>query len=469
MMKEIIKKTSLLVLTCILCAQGLMPVMAQPSIDPDRLGSINIHRFAGSTAANPSSGIPLNGIPYIVQRVRVSADVAQTPENLRDPDNYEPVTGVDAVRLEAITVDGIASFPNLPHGIYRVTEGEHTITPAADRVPPFIVGIPRRGTEEGVDVWIYDVNVFPKSEADEDLGLDKELDLAWDETLGELVATWRLETVVPRLIGNATLFEFVDPLDERLTFISGSIVGTYLRMEEVGGVPVQVEAPLPPAAFTYDVDPDNVLTISLTTDGFAHLSTYALFAPEGTLVFTFRTSVSMLEADLGPFTNDATLLYNDNEIPVIDPPEGTQFAIEVEKIDVNGDRLREATFELFLDEAGNQPAFPVNGVNRAFTTIDGVAFIPGLQAGTFYLRETIAPEGYRLITDMMRIVVGEDYTDPDRSFVVTLQVVNEIEGGFNLPTTGGMGTLLFTVIGLAFFGGAITLILVARHRRQRYD
>ena len=470
-MKKILKKVGLLAFACLLFSQAIIPAMAEPNfsgVDPNVPGSITIHRFAGSTPAEPTSGTPLNGIPYTIELVRLIPGTDPTPANLRNPDNFEPVTG--GFSATESTVNGIASFTDLPHGIFRVTEGTHTVTPAADRVDPFIVGIPRRAAD---GEWIYDVDAFPKTEEDTVINLEKELDVAWDDELEEVVATWTLETVIPRLIGNATRFEFVDELDWRLTFVPGSLVGTYLRMEmdEITETLNQYEATLPSSAFTYDVDANNVLTISLTQDGFNHLAQYAVLAPEGTLTFTFRTILATDETSFGLLTNEARIYYNEDEpIITVTPPTEFLFGIEIEKIDVNGDHLDGAVFELFLDSAGNDPAFPnATGNNREFTTVNGVVLIPNVREGTFYLQEVLPPPGHQPITDFMPVTVNEAAANADRNYVVTIQIVNEVEGGFTLPETGGMGTLIFTVTGLILIGGALSLALIARRRRGQND
>jgi len=471
MIKKLVKIIGVCIFVCMLCTQMMLPALAQPNlsgIDPNRPGSITIHRFAGSTATAPTTGIPLNGIPYTVTLVRLIPGTEPTPANLRNAANFEPVTGADAFSQTLYTANGIASFTDLPQGIFLVTEGEHTVTPEGDRVAPFIVGIPRRSAD-GED-WLYDVDVYPKSEADTVLDLEKELDLAWDPTLEALVATWTLETTIPRLMGNATRFEFIDELDTRLTFIPGSVIGTYLRMEEIEGVLTQVEATLPASAFTASLDENHMLSIALTQAGIDHLAAYATPAPDGTLTFTFRTSVASGEENLGLLTNDATLYYNENEIPVNVPPTETLFGIEVEKIDVSGALLDGAVFELFLDAAGEYPAFlNATGNNMRFTTVDGVVFIPNLLAGTFYLQEVEAPEGFDLITTRMPVTVSTANVNPDRNYVVTVQVVNEVEGGFVLPETGGTGAMILTVVGLALIGTALSLVMIIRYRRGRHD
>jgi len=466
-MKKITQKLSLFILACIIFAQASVPVRAED----EQLGRITIHRFAGTTSEYPTEGTPLNGIPYRVERVRLISGTPQTAENLRNPANFEPMTGADEFYQEAITLMGIANFPYLPRGLYLVTELPHTITPESDRVAPFIVGIPRRGVGEDADEWIYDVDVFPKSDEDTPVVFEKELELIWDEDLGELVAEWSLTSTIPRLIGNATRFEFIDPLLDSLTFIPNSVVGTYYRMEGTGESATQVRATLLANTFEADVDGDNDLSIALTTEGFSHLSANALLAPDGTLTFTFRTRLATDEDDLGPITNTARLYYNEEEGQYTEtpPPVEYHFALEIEKIDVNGDRVGEATFELFFDEARTQPVFPVDGVNTSFTTTNGLVYIPFLQEGVIYIEETEAPAGFRPNTGMMRVVIDEDVTTSERRFVVELQIVNEVEGGFVLPETGGVGTVIFTAVGLALIGGAVSLAYVAKNRRRSHD
>lgn len=474
MLKTIMKKLGWMGLACLLITQMSMPVMAQPlqGIDPDRSGSIRIHRFAGSTAASPTTGTPLNGIPYTVTRVRLIEGTPSTPDDLRNPENFEAITGAGAHTQTQSTVNGVAAFLDLPQGIYLVVEENHSVTPVGDRVAPFIVGIPRSVTgETGVSEWIYDVDVYPKTDEDTPAVFDKELDLVWDEEIGEMVAIWQLETTIPRLIGNATRFEFLDELNAKLTFISGSVIGTFYQLEEDDGMLTQVATNLPTSAFSVNLDENNVLSIALTQSGFDLLSQSAILSPDpfGTLTFTFRTRISTEEADLGPITNSATLYYNEDEDGIYTttpPPIDYHFAMEIEKIDVNGDLLSEATFEIFFDEAATEPAFLVNGINRQFTTTNGVIYIPGLQAGTLYLQEVTSPAGYRLITDTMRITIGEEQANPNRPFVITLQVVNEVEGGFILPETGGVGTIMFTIGGVVLVGLAFALAAIVKHRRE---
>ncbi|WP_295252474.1 SpaA isopeptide-forming pilin-related protein [uncultured Catenibacterium sp.] len=76
--------------------------------------------------------------------------------------------------------------------------------------------------------------------------------------------------------------------------------------------------------------------------------------------------------------------------------------------------------------------------------------IQGLQAGTYYLKETEAPKGYNKITSPIKIVV-EAGENGDPKITVGTDVVDTVKvqnnTGSLLPSTGGMGTTLIYVVG----------------------
>ena len=95
------------------------------------------------------------------------------------------------------------------------------------------------------------------------------------------------------------------------------------------------------------------------------------------------------------------------------------------------------------------------------TTDDGTLVISGLPAGTYYLKETKAPDGYNLLGDYIEITV--DYDDKtEASQVVTKTIVNK--QGFTLRQTGGIGTLMFIIIGGVLMAGGICLIVPNKKR-----
>ena len=71
---------------------------------------------------------------------------------------------------------------------------------------------------------------------------------------------------------------------------------------------------------------------------------------------------------------------------------------------------------------------------------------------TYYLRETKAPDGYNLLEDEIEVHLNE---------TTSIDVVNN--SGSILPSTGGIGTTIFYIVGGALVLGAV-VVLIARRR-----
>ena len=86
---------------------------------------------------------------------------------------------------------------------------------------------------------------------------------------------------------------------------------------------------------------------------------------------------------------------------------------------------------------------------------DGMININGLQSGTYYLKETKAPDGYNTLKDPIKIVVEGDATtgkpvikvDKNGNATDVDKVKVQNNKGSILPSTGGMGTTLIYVVG----------------------
>ena len=107
--------------------------------------------------------------------------------------------------------------------------------------------------------------------------------------------------------------------------------------------------------------------------------------------------------------------------------------------------------------------------NDMETPANGQLVIMGLEAGTYYLKETKAPEGYNQLVAPVEVVVGtgatavydNEYKDlggNDITYSVYSAAV-ENNRGVELPSTGGMGTFwLITIGSLIAIGFAVFLI-----------
>lgn len=95
------------------------------------------------------------------------------------------------------------------------------------------------------------------------------------------------------------------------------------------------------------------------------------------------------------------------------------------------------------------------GNNELVSAEDGMININGLKSGTYYLKETKAPDGYNLLKTPIKIVVtgdavtGKPVIKMDNNGTATVVKKVEVQNnkGSLLPSTGGMGTTLIYVVG----------------------
>lgn len=84
--------------------------------------------------------------------------------------------------------------------------------------------------------------------------------------------------------------------------------------------------------------------------------------------------------------------------------------------------------------------------------------VRGLAPGTYYLEEVVVPDGYNKLSERTDVTIASGATA-----AVEVTVVNQ--AGAELPSTGGMGTTIFYLIGgLLIIGAAV--VLVARRKAQ---
>ncbi|HEM5090150.1 TPA: isopeptide-forming domain-containing fimbrial protein, partial [Streptococcus suis] len=106
----------------------------------------------------------------------------------------------------------------------------------------------------------------------------------------------------------------------------------------------------------------------------------------------------------------------------------------------------------------------VQDENQAFKFIsstEGKFEVKGLKEGTYYLKETKAPEGYALPSDKIQFTVNRGSWGPGEEVNTTnfQQVKNK---KITIPQTGGIGTVVFTVVGLS----TMVFAFIAMKKRQ---
>lgn len=96
--------------------------------------------------------------------------------------------------------------------------------------------------------------------------------------------------------------------------------------------------------------------------------------------------------------------------------------------------------------------------------------VTGLGPGEYYLEELVAPEGYAKLSEAVKFIVNKDsYTKGDIDYVkasgkVDAQEVKNRE--ITIPETGGIGTVIFTVVGIVMVAGAF--IILRKNREDQY-
>ncbi len=108
------------------------------------------------------------------------------------------------------------------------------------------------------------------------------------------------------------------------------------------------------------------------------------------------------------------------------------------------------------------------------TDKNGAISVRGLDEGIYYLKETKAPAGYNLMETPVKIEIIPVYTQTGDEVSVTVnykvddkeQESNTVgvrnSAGSTLPVTGGVGTVLFYVLGAALVIGAVVLLVVKK-------
>jgi len=133
-------------------------------------------------------------------------------------------------------------------------------------------------------------------------------------------------------------------------------------------------------------------------------------------------------------------------------------------------KLQGAVFKL-QDQDGNDLKDANNNVLTVTTDKDGKATIDNLKPGTYLLVETTAPTGYTLLSSPVTVVVkaeGTIYQDSTTKvhYYETDQTIsnNKI---YVLPKSGGMGTYLFTISGVAILMTALLLFITNKRKGAR--
>lgn len=306
--------------------------------------------------------------------------------------------------------------------------------------------------------------------------------------IGDTVS-YKLEVDVPEYPSQAisTEFQITDTLAPGLTLVESTVAA------QNGTVSILADK------ITVDM---NAGSLTINLDG------STLTPGKGKLVVTYDAQLNA-SATLGEAgnVNTASLTYSNNPYgaapatkaravsdlkTVEDTATVYTFGIDVAKV-AKGTKtgLQGAKFELKLKDATEKIGFTgsdstytkaAEGTATPTTGTDGKLTLKGLAPGTYKLKETKAPAGYVLSAGETEITIADtdfdgipDSKEQSTTDTTTTQTTEKDNGlvsitventkGFTLPRTGGIGTVLFSMIGIVLMGSGVLLVAVFLRKR----
>ncbi len=184
-------------------------------------------------------------------------------------------------------------------------------------------------------------------------------------------------------------------------------------------------------------------------------------------------------------TNETYLKYGEDSKTEKDTTTTYTYKFDIIKYTGTVDtKLAGATFALYRDsehtDAVKLVATDVANTYRVatkddtttvtkFTTDDaGQIFIEGLDEATYYLEEVEAPTGYTRLTSDIVVKITKKNSVADGEFRIyqndkeATQILVENKSGSLLPSTGGMGTTIFYIVGICLVVAACAYFIFRR-------
>lgn len=315
--------------------------------------------------------------------------------------------------------------------------------------------------------------------------------------IGDTVS-YKLEVDVPEYPSQSVsrIFTITDTMPAGLTLQTDGI-----KVVDQAGDEITIPTGLITATertLTINLDNSDLITgktkLVVTYD--AQLNTSATIGREGnvnTAALTYTNNpYGTVPADTDFAAKARAVSGSDNTKTFMDTATVYTFGIEVAKV-AKGTKtgLQGAVFELKLKDTMRKIGFTgsggtytkaADGTAALTTGTDGKLTLKGLAPGTYKLKETKAPAGYVLSAGETEITIADtdfngipDSKEQPTTDTTTTQTTEKDNGlvsitventkGFTLPRTGGIGTVLFSMIGIVLMGSGVLLVAVFLRKR----
>lgn len=286
--------------------------------------------------------------------------------------------------------------------------------------------------------------------------------------IGDTVV-WNITTDIPADIDTYTKYEVTDTIDSFLDIadtgitVSGAGIDALTADTDYAvtleGRNLKFEIKNFRAAWTA-----GVLTITLSTTinntAVAVTSTPAAATDDAaidnqaTLTFTNQIKTNETKDSDHPYVYTAGLNIVKYETGTTTALDGVKF--DLFRLSADGTKL-----PVKLTQGADDIYYPSTSEdddNGVMTDENGAIKVKGLAAGKYVLVETKTKDNYQLLKEDF------NYTVNDTSFGTATAIYNVKQP--DLPLTGGMGTILFSVAGIALIGGAAFFFIRSRKTRK---
>ena len=156
--------------------------------------------------------------------------------------------------------------------------------------------------------------------------------------------------------------------------------------------------------------------------------------------------------------------YHDDDNPN-NVLEGAGFRLYSDKTCTQEVKLyKEGAFYYPIKDATDKAQYAV----EMFSDEHGQFNVRGLDAGTYYLRETNPPKDYSACDDKEIVISAtHDVNHVSLSGNLSTTIINKKAGGITLPSTGGIGTTIFYVVGGGLMVAAIVLLVTKKRMENK--